>query len=299
MSLAVLSIVNNAFAEMRTDPLTTLLSTTDPTQLLSTNLLYAQARYLRSLRNWPQQKKTYSFTVTSGRSKYPLPEDFHAMTFDTQWDSTQSWRLSGPMGDSAFTARLYGGFTSPQIGFRVNGPDGNVLAGVGGQFEITPTPTASTEVLAFEYYSKNTFMPPNWTALETSITASPAKYRNANGLNYKCTAITTGTCGSTAPAQTSGTFVDSGVTWTTYTTPYETIIADTDLALFDDDIMIAGFKWRYLKATGLDYEVELQEHGRLVNNALGRMNGSTIGSFTRVGRLARWPRGDRDGGFLL
>lgn len=299
MALTSLAIVQSALYDIGKVPPASIVSSTVTEQLRLKNLLYAEARYLRNLSKWPQQKKKFSFTLTASRVKYPLPEDFYDFAFDTSWNETQQWRTIGSATDSEFTARLYGiGTSDAQIVFRIFGPDGNVLAGVGGQFYIDPVPTA-TDTLSFEYYSKNLFLPPNWTASETGITASPAEYRNANGNNYKCTAITTGTCGTTAPSHTTGSAVDGGVTWTYYSTPYESIIVDEDLCMFDDDLVICGLKWRYLKSIGENFEPERGEYARLLKGAMARFQMPKMGTFSRFGMGRISPRGDRDGGYFL
>jgi hypothetical protein len=51
-----------------------------------------------------------------------------------------------------------------------------------------------------------------------------------------------------------GTERDANVTWQAQTAPYDRILSDTDRCLFDDELMIAGLKWRFLRARGLEYQ---------------------------------------------
>ena len=249
--MTVLAICSAALYELGQTPPASLVST--PTsQLQLRNIIEAQARQLRNQRTFPQQKKSYTFTVSSGVFKYALPEDYYSALMDTEWNDTLKLRNLGPTSDAAWTDRTKGLVTSSrETAFRIFGPDSNPNS-AGGQFQINPTPTAGGTVLSFEYISKNLFLPKNWTPSTAGFTVGI--YANANGNIYKVSAITTGTTGTTAPIHTTGTAVDGGVTWLYITAAYENVILDTDLSLFDDDVMVPGVKCRYLKVKSLDYE---------------------------------------------
>lgn len=75
-------------------------------------------------------------------------------------------------------------------------------------------------------------------------------------------------------------FVDS-----TYTTYAEAISANTDYSLFDDDLMVAEFKWRYLRAKKKDYDQEKADAQAMLDSAVSRWNGEFKGSFTGRKRL--------------
>lgn len=79
---------------------------------------------------------------------------------------------------------------------------------------------------------------------------------------------------------TRNTFVDA-----TYTTYAETIAANTDYSLFDDDLLVADFKWRYLRANKKDYSEEKAEAVTMLDSAVSRWNGEFKGSFTGRKRL--------------
>lgn len=277
-----LIIVSNALREIGIVPPSTLMSTTDKTQLQLKSLLYAELRYLRNSAKWPQAKRSYSFTLESGRSQYPLPSDFHAMVNETQWNQTTQRKILGPTTDELFDNYLYSsGAGNIDVSYRIRGADNNVYT-AGGQFEIYPTPTANGEILSFDYFTANLFIPPFWTPGETGITVG--KWRYVNDLYLYCSAITTGTTGATAPTAAG---VDGGVTWqvlsqteATKTGNYEVIQSDNDLALYDEDLVTVGFKWRWLKAKGRDYAVEAQEYRRMLEVSMTRWTGSYRGSMT-------------------
>ena len=50
--------------------------------------------------------------------------------------------------------------------------------------------------------------------------------------------------------------------------------ADTDTYALNDDLMVQGLKWRFLRAKGLDYGEEHELWERAVNTELGRAGGS-------------------------
>lgn len=284
----VLGLIQNACYEIGIPAPSTVYASTDPVDLQLKTFLYAESRFMRRMRQFPQQKKLFTFATSASRAKYPLPDDFYAMSGDTVYDQTNDLPMYGPVNDSQWQERKYRTIrTGPPYGYRLWGPDSNVAAGVGGQIELLEVPSG-VNTLSFEYISKNLFLPPNWTASEASITASPAEYRNANGIIYKCTAITTGTCSATAPSHTTGAAVDGGVTWTVFTAPYETIIVDEDLSLFDDDIIIHGIKWRYKQAKGQDYQGDQLAHKALIDQIRTRWTGSFVGGGARDRR--RGPR---------
>lgn len=77
--------------------------------------------------------------------------------------------------------------------------------------------------------------------------------------------------GSTQPAWTATTASDGTITnWDFWEPAYETIVSDNDLCLFDDELMIAGLKWRFMRARGLQYEDLLAEYTLMKDTAVGR-----------------------------
>jgi len=67
--------------------------------------------------------------------------------------------------------------------------------------------------------------------------------------------------------------------WTPSTTVYETITADTDVCMFDDDIMISGLKYFYKEASEQDHEKDKSDFNRKLDNARARWVGSSRGTF--------------------
>lgn len=407
MTQTVLAICQAALYDIGITPPSSLTSTTDSAQLQLKNILYATARALRNEGKLPQQKRVHKFTVKAGRSRYPLPQDFYAMSGDTHVDRSENIKLEGPINDTRWNSRLYEfELTGTPYGMRITGFDFN-SATSSGQFELNPTPDTTGAVISFEYLTSTLFLPRHWAA-STVYTAGSTENVNANGFVYNCS--TSGTSGSippyhytdgdglgigrdnsvewafvpdwvastfynvgdyvnsnskiykytvaglsdaaTGPSHTSSTATDgtataeykstpsawaggtsytidtsyvsanskffrcvksgiSGTTspnftasiwgekgatnaprWTYTAAPYETINATTDICIFDDDIMIAGVKYRYQDSKGLPYEAdpitgESLEFRRLISRATGRFTGSYVGSMVRK---RGWPR---------
>lgn len=272
----------------------TLFGNTDPGARQLLYVLYAVAEELRQAACWTQQKKLHSFSTSSGRSKYPLPEDFYAPSPFTEWNTTES-RMLNSVDDIEFGSKLYGGIgSSTKFDYRFFGPDSNPNTG-GGQFQVYPTPS-ETIACSYEYLSKNLFMPPNWTPSETGITVG--KYRNANGNIYRASAISTGECGTTAPSHTTGTAVDSGVTWTYVSAPYETILTDNDICIFDDDLVKLGLRAKWRDEKGEDATKAEAEFNSKINRAVARLTPFSIGSFCGYGKDTRRYKPATDGGWL-
>jgi len=273
----VLELVQAAYGEMGIPEPASLL-TTGEDEMQAKRLLYAQARHLRNQRSFPQLKRIKTLTTTTA-STYQLPQDFFAAIAETGWDRTNRHSLGSSGSDIEYNQLTYGsGIGGAPYNYRIFGPDSNPNS-TGGQFNIYPAPANNTSI-GFEYITKTMFTPPYWTASETGITSTPAEYRFVNELILKATAITTGTTSTTAPTAAG---VDGGVTWAVVSAPYETILVNEDLSLFDDDIMIAGIKWRYRQSKDQEFSSFLAEHNALKDKAKTRWHGSFTGRLDNKG----------------
>lgn len=194
--LTVLGICEQALYDIGITPPASLTSTTDPTQLQLKNILYAQARAMRSARIFPQQKRRHTFVLKAGRARYPFPQDFYAMCGDTAYDASEQLRVGGPLTDSAYGMRVYEyELTGTPYSMRISGLDFNSATG-GGQFELNPPPESSGAVITFEYLTSTLFLPPHWAALTAYTNTAPDRV-NANGFIYSC--ATNGTSGTIPP----------------------------------------------------------------------------------------------------
>ena len=70
---------------------------------------------------------------------------------------------------------------------------------------------------------------------------------------------------------------DGSVTWTYHNAPYEAVVSNSDICLFDDDLMILGIGYRFHRSTGAQYEALKDEYDRKKLKAVSRWNvGQTI-----------------------
>ena len=127
------------------------------------------------------------------------------------------------------------------------------------QIWIDPVPgsTDAGQILVSEYFSDNFCLPRQWVtgtvyAANANVSYSGQWYTTSAG----------GTAGSTPPTHLAGSISDGGVTWTfrgtsTYgpsaTGGLPGWVADTDISLIPEHILILGVKWRYRQAKGLEY----------------------------------------------
>ena len=260
----------------------TLYNNSDPGARQLLHIFYAVCEELRQANCWTQQKKIYTFATTSGRSKYPLPEDYYAPSPFTEWNTSEHNGLIGPLPDSDFTARLYGGIGSNfNFEYRFFGSDSNPNT-AGGQFNIYPTPTSAI-TCSIEYMTRNLLLPKNWLPSTVYVIGI---YTNANGNIYLCD--TNGTShASTAPSAVTADIIDGTTRWDYVSAPYETLLADTDICLFDDDLIKLGLRAKWRDEKGEEAAAAEKEYKSKINKAVARLEGSAIGSFSRIGTERR------------
>lgn len=256
----------------------TLFGNTNPEARQLLNILYDICRQIRQARTWPQLKKVYTFTTENGRQSYNLPQDFWAALYQTGWDTGNGWPLDGPMTDELFNWRLYGYATLENVfGYRIFGPDIN--PNTGGQFQVNPVPGTGNDTLTFNYLTKSFFAPPLWTPL-TAVTGVGTTYRFSNGQTYVlATNGTTGAASTLGPSGTGTGITDGTAVWDAYLPAYDAIKSDSDLCLFDDDLVIKGLVWRFLRQGGQQFDVERQDFESALSAAASRWDGPMRGSF--------------------
>lgn len=246
---------------------------------------------------WPQLKRGYTFTTTTNTSKYQLPGDFYRILESSQWDTTNNWPMRGPISDYNFTIREFAVVSlQTRKAYRLIGPT-QYLYSVSpysqrsqGWFEIDPAGQNDTDTLFLGYISGNWIWPRDWV---TNTVYTAGAIRAGNGYVYRTAAG--GTSGATRPNWATGSSSDGTVTWTVYNEPYQvdasnTALNDADLCLFDDDLMIEGMRWAYLRAKGLDYQQERSDWENQVKSAFARFNGPIrINVSDELGDYFDWP----------
>lgn len=292
MPLAISDIIKQAAIELGLqEPSGTIVTSTNPQIKRLVQAAVQTGRDLRANYFYPQLKKLHTFTTTTS-VQYPLPSDFFKMIPGAQWDTTNNWRMGGPLDDPTWYLFQYGTVSSlARTLFYIAGYD--TLA---GQFQVNPDPEAG-HVLAYPYIRSQWFFPLAWT--EGEIIAGAGEYRSSAGNIYVSDGA--GTTGATAPDWTTGSDSDGGVNWTFVPTQTygagEKFAADTDFCLVDDDLFIMGVKYFYLQSKGMDYAAEEALYKRTAQERQIRMTSAPILNMADNG-LNQWlgydniPEGD-------
>ena len=247
------------------EPAGTIVGSTD--RDIKKLLLYAieTGRELRNLYYFPQLKRLHTFQTVSGQNQYKLPGDFWSMIPSTQWDQTNSWRMFGPLNSEEWNTFQYGVVSSiTRKRFRVSGSDID-----GGQYFVEPTPQ-TTDTLSFEYITSQWFHPEAWNE---GFPVNLGDFRSASGNIYL--AATSGTMGATRPTHTSGGVSDGSIVWVYVPSQIygnnQRFQKDNDIPLIDDDLIIMGTVFRYLRKQGMDYSLEGEQYRRAARKRLTRL----------------------------
>lgn len=283
MANTIVTIIKNFCYRINVPAPSSIVGVSSPTEQQYLSLFQFIGDDLRNRPyQWPQLKRGYTFTTTTSTRKYQLPGDFYRILNSTQWDETNQWPLQGPISDANFTLREFAVVSlTNRKAYRLIGPV-NYLYSTSpysqrsrGWFEIDPAGENNTDELFLGYLSCNWIWPRDWV---TSTVYSAGDIRAGNGYVYRTAAG--GTSGATRPNWATGSSSDGSVTWTVYTEPYpcdasNSALNDSDLCLFDDDLMIEGMRWAYKRAKGLDYQQERQDWEDQLKSAFARFNGPT------------------------
>jgi hypothetical protein len=192
--------------------------------------------------------------------------------------------MLGPAGDAEFNWRLHGDISSTlNYTYRLFGGDSALHSSTASatdglyQYEVHPTP-GSVQTLSYDYITRDLFKPADW--LPSTVYAGGSKVNSA-GRNYSTTAG--GTSTTVAPSGTDD-FTDNDITWV-YDDPTgvidvvkETLNADTDLCIFDYELVKLGLKAHYMYETGGDYQAPMAEYQSKISKAVARYKGSFVGS---------------------
>lgn len=77
-------------------------------------------------------------------------------------------------------------------------------------------------------------------------------------------------------------------TYTFPATPQETVTADTDLVIFDDDLVKLGLRAKLMEDRGGEYEKAEEEYLSRIDRAVTRYHGSHVGNFGAVSSSPRY-----------
>lgn len=245
--MTLLTVCQNVALEVGLSPAASIVGQTNNLEARLLAFAHRTGKDLKQAYVWPQLIKENLFSTASGTASYALPTDFESQLFDTNWDRTNQWQLVGPISAEEWQFRKSGISTaSIRRRFRVKGLTST-------QFFIDPTPT-SIDSLVFEYISTNWILPKTWV---TATAFAAGSYCSYNGNIYKTTAG--GTTGATPPTHTTGSDSDGTVTWIYQNIVYDKFLADTDNPVFNEKLLELGIQWRFLQASGLEFQEKQSE----------------------------------------
>ncbi len=212
----------------------------------TTQQLYAIAnRVIHDISDaYPWQKlwNSASFTLVNGQATYPVPGDFSYYHYDTFWNQSSRWKVYGALSPQDYATIRGWDFTEhPYDNFTFKGATDNEIL-------IDPTPTASGDVIIFEYISDRIVRPVRWT---TGTAFTTGAYCSYNGNYY--IAASSGTTGATPPTWTSGTSSDGAINWTYYSGSYSGFLADTDEPVVSQKLLEQGMFERFAEIKGITF----------------------------------------------
>lgn len=272
--MSLLTIVQNVALETGVTVPTAVISSNDEQVKRILALVKRELYHLRLGHNFPQLIKEGSVTLAASTDSYALPADFGRFHHRTHWDNTNKWELVGPITGQEAQALNRGVITSfPRRKFRVKGY-------TSAQFFVFPTPSASEagEILYFEYFSKVTQLPVEWTASTVFLASSYCSY---NGNVYST--VAGGTSGATPPTHTSSSASDGGVTWVYESDPYLDFTADTDFCVLPEKLVELGVAWRFLRLNGQAYEDRRMEWRDALMKEVSALRGARTLSLVKRG----------------
>lgn len=170
--------------------------------------------------------------------------------------------------------------------------DSGTSAGSGGPTSSVTGVDITDNTVTWRYLSSATGI--DWVAFteyeEGDIVVNSSNYyravRSPHGTGG-------GKSGTNGPTWNATTQPDGNITWLYHTAAYEQIVADTDLCLFDDELMIAGLKWRFMRARGQEYADLREDYERLRDAASSRWNpGGILSLVGSEHQGARYPNFD-------
>lgn len=268
----VLSIVQSVSDRLLTfDRPSALYGSSNDTARQLLEMFHATGSTLMKSYPWPVLLKRHTITLADGEGSYALPGDYDRQQMATHWDANNFWQIIGPVSDQEWELEKKGIVADgPRFKFTIRGAADN-------QFLVDPIPDSSHagQELSFVYRSDSWLRPKTW-ASSTSFTAG--SYCFYNGNVYSTTSG--GTTGATAPTHTTGSVSDGGVTWDYSSDSYDRVTADTDIPLFDADLMTVGVMWRFLRENRYEYQDHLGEYNLILEEQQSAARGSRILSLT-------------------
>lgn len=220
------------------------------------------------------------------------PNNAPTMFYGLGWDGGILWQYINP--------EVWGPLTAYDTGDYVTNGGNLYLCIVGGGSETAgPGPTGTGSAIIDRYATWQYVPTVAWFAetaytIGSYVTNAGKYYLNVTPNNQGNTTQKAGKYAG--PNWTSTTVPDNTAGWEYISAPYETLVTDSDLCLFDEEIMIAGLKWRFLRARGLEYADVKAEYELMTDTAVNRwISGKKITladqGYTLAGLHPRIPEG--------
>lgn len=126
---------------------TAYFGSSNVTAKLALNLVQRAGNSLERRHRWAELVTEHTFVTVADTANYSLPTDFRAFANMSLWDRTNYNPMLGPMSPAEWQfmkSSVAGDTGTVTRWFRVKGT----------QIYIHPTPTASGDTIAFDYYSR-------------------------------------------------------------------------------------------------------------------------------------------------
>lgn len=144
----LLATVNNILPEIGFPTLTSVIGNSNQTAVQALAAANRTGRQL-SRKPWRILIKRHTFNTVSSAESYVLPSDFNYFVHNTEWNTSNTEFMSGPLSDERWQADLSGLITTT-----VNDRFQVRAAGNNDRFYIRPVPTA-VEQISYFYVNKN------------------------------------------------------------------------------------------------------------------------------------------------
>lgn len=319
--MSLLSICQNACNNVGVSAPASVFGNPDPSAIRLLQLARRAARSLAKRANWSALVTEYVFEA-EGSSDFALPGDFARMVDDTLWDRTRFWRMRGAMSPQQW--QLYKssiiGRATIERRWRIRIPSGAV-AGAQTVFSIDPPLSTSPggEQFVFEYVSTNWCQSVATYGLDQLNPVSQGngfalgdQFQIVGGTSSQIATgmvagLTSGGNNGIAAAEViapgiytvrpstpagmaaltgSGTGATFAITSSTMPGVGQSDwVADTDIAILDEDLLELGVIWRLQQRLGLAYAEEKDEYENEVDKAVARDGGTAILDLAPYDRL--------------
>ncbi len=120
---------------------------TNPTAKQIVAICNREGKTLEKEIRWAELVTEHTFVTVADTATYALPSDFRAFGPMSQWDRTNSWRMTGPVPSMVWQWL--------KSGISVASGMNKWFMVRGAYLTIYPPPTVADETIAFDYYSSS------------------------------------------------------------------------------------------------------------------------------------------------